>query len=126
LLDENCGVVRILFGEEVATLHRLSLRAWSPLPPDFVKFCGVLCGRDFVRKNLRNWQLRPSAAGEFGVSIVDASESSRIPPEKREVVGDTCRFNLLRNRAVLSYSADCNDYSPEHPIMCLELGRAYL
>ena len=31
---ENCGVVRILFREEVAALHRLSLRMRRPLPPD--------------------------------------------------------------------------------------------
>lgn len=30
----NCGVVRILFREEVATLHRLPLRVRSPLPPN--------------------------------------------------------------------------------------------
>ena len=34
LLDENCGVVRILFREEVATRHRLPLRVRSPLPPN--------------------------------------------------------------------------------------------
>src|SRR5271170_6205265 len=34
LLDENCGVVRILFRKEVAALHRLSARVRSPLPPD--------------------------------------------------------------------------------------------
>src|SRR5580704_1463193 len=28
LLDENCGVIRVLLGEEVSTLHRLPLGAW--------------------------------------------------------------------------------------------------
>src|SRR4029077_4765513 len=30
-IDENRGVARILFREEVTALHRLSMRAWSPL-----------------------------------------------------------------------------------------------
>ena len=34
LFDENGGVVRILFREEVAALHCLSLRVRSPLPPN--------------------------------------------------------------------------------------------
>ena len=34
LLDENSRVVRVLFGEEVTTLHRLSLRTRSPLAPN--------------------------------------------------------------------------------------------
>jgi len=34
LPDENCGVVGILFRKEVATLHRLPVRLWSPLPPN--------------------------------------------------------------------------------------------
>ena len=33
-LDENCRVVGVLFWEEVATLHRLTLNFWSPLPPN--------------------------------------------------------------------------------------------
>src|ERR1700756_1049391 len=32
--DNDFGVFRVFFWEEVATLHRLSLRVWSPLPPN--------------------------------------------------------------------------------------------
>jgi hypothetical protein len=35
-------------------------------------------------------------------------------------------FNLWHTRAVLLYTADCNDYSPEFPTMCVEYGEAYL
>jgi hypothetical protein len=42
LFDENKGAVRIFFGEEVAALHRLSLRAWSSLPPNAQR-TSVLC-----------------------------------------------------------------------------------
>src|SRR4029077_1413037 len=34
LLDDNSGVVRILFREKVAALHWLSLRPRRPLPPN--------------------------------------------------------------------------------------------
>ena len=34
LLDQNGGVVGILFREEVATLHRLTVCERSPLPPN--------------------------------------------------------------------------------------------
>jgi hypothetical protein len=41
-LDENCGVVRILFREEVATLHRLPLRVRSPMPPN-AQWTAIFC-----------------------------------------------------------------------------------
>src|SRR5580658_1653570 len=34
LLDASCGVIRVLFREEVAAFHRLSVCAGSPLPPN--------------------------------------------------------------------------------------------
>jgi hypothetical protein len=42
LLDENCGVVRILFREEVATLDRLPSRVRSPLPPN-AQWTAIFC-----------------------------------------------------------------------------------
>jgi len=51
LLDENCGVVRILFREEVATLHRLALRVRSPLPPNAQR-TAVLCIESIERATL--------------------------------------------------------------------------
>jgi hypothetical protein len=93
-------------------------------PSDFVAFCGW-CGRDFVRKNLAVWRFNPSAAGTLGISVVEASESSPIPPIKRVVAVTRIGFNVWHNRAVLSYSADCRD-SPEIFAVCVELGQAYL
>jgi len=51
LLDENCGVVRILFREEVATLHRLALRVRSPLPPN-AQWTAILCIESVERATL--------------------------------------------------------------------------
>ena len=51
LLDQNCGVVRILFREEVATLHRLPLRVRSPLPP-YAQWTAILCIESVERSTL--------------------------------------------------------------------------
>ena len=51
LLDENCGVVRVLFREEVATFHRLSLRVRSPLPPNAQR-TAVFCIESVERTTL--------------------------------------------------------------------------
>lgn len=96
-------------------------------PRDGVSFCGDLCGRQFVRKNLVQWRFNPSARGEVGFPIVRPSkELSEIPPKYRVVEVTRAGFNVWHTRAFLSYSADCNDYSQEHPVMCVELGEAYL
>ena len=51
LLDQNCRVVRILFREEVATLHRLALRVRSPLPPN-AQWTAFFCIQSVERATL--------------------------------------------------------------------------
>lgn len=51
LLDENCGVVRVLFREEVAILHRLALHVRSPLPP-YAQWTAILCIESVERATL--------------------------------------------------------------------------
>lgn len=93
-------------------------------PPNFLSFCGRRCGHDFVRKNLSAWQLKSNGPGEFGISIGEVPKTTQTP--KKYVVEVTrVGFNLWHTRAVLSYTADCNDYSPEFPTMCVEYGEAY-
>ena len=70
-------------------------------PSDFVSFCGHLCGRDFVRKNLVVWWLRPNTT-EFPFSTVKDSNT-----EQYEVAVTRVGFNFLRTRAVLSFAAGC-------------------
>ena len=50
-LDQNCCVLSILFGEKVATLHRLSLRGWGPLPPNAER-TAVFCIESVERATL--------------------------------------------------------------------------
>ena len=92
-------------------------------PPDGVKFCGYLCGREFVKENLVDWRLNSTARHQVGFPIVGPSEGT---PTRRRVVGVTrAGFNLWHTRAFLFFTADCNNYSREHPVMCVELGEAY-
>jgi hypothetical protein len=50
-IDENRGVVRILFRKEVAALHRLSMCAWSPLPPN-AQWPSIFCVESVERTTL--------------------------------------------------------------------------
>jgi hypothetical protein len=120
---------------ETLQLTDPQFESWVPIglrhgrmfpPPEFVSFCGTLCGRDFVKKNLAMWQLKPSVQGELGVFIVEASESTQTAPPKSVVDVTRVGFDLRGNRAVLMYSFDCNDYSPNRPVLCVQIGNAYL
>ena len=95
-------------------------------PPDVVNFCGEWCGRDFVKKNLVVWHFNSNAQEDVGFPIDQNSQDRQIPPQHRVVAVTRVGFNLWHTRAVLWYSADCNDYSPEHPVMCSESGTVYL
>ena len=50
-LDEGYGLVRVFFREEVATLHRLTLRLRSPLPPNSQR-SSVFCIESVERTTL--------------------------------------------------------------------------
>jgi len=93
---------------------------------EFAAFCGF-CARSFVRKNLTAWHFEPGPHDAFGISVVQASEPSLIPPKQNVAVSVTrVGFNLWHTRAVLGYSANCSDYSPDNPSVCIELGEVYL
>lgn len=68
LLDENCGVVRILFREEVATLHRLAMRVRSPLPPN-AQWTAILCIESVERATLGGQRFFLSTSKEGAVFI---------------------------------------------------------
>jgi hypothetical protein len=97
-------------------------------PPHVVSLCGDLCGREYVRKNLVQWRFNPTAQVDVGFPIVGPPKEipPEIPPKYRVVEVTRVGFNVWHTRAFLSYAANCNDYSPEHPVMCVELGEAYL
>jgi hypothetical protein len=92
---------------------------------EFAGFCGF-CARNFVSKNLTAWHFEPGPHDAFSITVVEASERSQTLPKRYVAVSVTrVGFNLRHTRAVLSYSANCNDYSPDSGV-CVELGDAYL
>jgi hypothetical protein len=106
------------------------LRPYPPdkrLPPqELVDFCGNFCGREFMRKNLTRWSLRPNADASFDLAIVDADNHQRILSTQRVFLLSRVGFDLWHRRSVLTYSEDCSDSSGEVPTMCVELGQAFL
>ena len=95
-------------------------------PAEFVHFCGQFCGRDFMRNNLAEWKLKPSAGNQFEFALIDGPESPRTAASKRVVTVTRVGFDVWHRRAVLMYSVDCSDPSGKVPIMCVELGHAFL
>ena len=94
---------------------------------DFVTFCGF-CGRDFVGKNLTIWRLNPNALSKLGISVMDASESSRSHANRYVVTVTRVGFDLWHQRSVLSYSLDCSAAgTPEHDaVLCTQSGDVQL
>lgn len=86
---------------------------------DFVTFCGF-CGRDFVGKNLAVWRFNPNALSKLGISVMDASESSRTPPNRYVVNVTRVGFDLWHHRSVLCYSVDFSaGGTPDHDAVLL-------
>jgi hypothetical protein len=109
-----------------------------PYPPDeaeadqlFTDFCGSLCAREFMTKNLRSWRLQPTSVVQFPFGIVTTSaEPSSVDGGKRVVSVTRPGFDLWHHRAVFSYSFDCNGgVSPardEYPISCVQFGQVLM
>lgn len=107
-----------------------------PYPPDeaeaserFIDFCGALCGRDFMTKNLRAWRLKPTSAMQFPFDIVPTSaEPSPAEGGKRVVTVTRPGFDLWHHRAVFSYSFDCSaGASPaQDAVNCVQFGQVLL
>jgi hypothetical protein len=107
-----------------------------PDPPDeaeaserFTHFCGALCGRDFMTKNLRPWRLKPASALRFPFDIVPTS-AEPSPAEGGKWVVSVTRpgFDLWRHRAVFSYSFGCSAgaTAAQDAVMCVQFGEVLL
>jgi hypothetical protein len=105
-----------------------------PYPPDeaeasarFIEFCGALCGRDFMTKNLRAWRLEPTSAVRFPFDIVPTSVEP-AQGEKRVVTVTRPGFDLSHHRAVFSYSFDCNGGVSPGPdaVSCVQFGQVLM
>ncbi len=96
-------------------------------PEQFVEFCGDLCGHDFMRKNLRKWQLMPSSNEKFPFPVV-SSNSTVLSHPIRAVSVTRCGFDVWHRRAVVSYSFDAStDGSLHEPAaMCAASGDIFL
>lgn len=97
-------------------------------PSNAVDFCGALCGREFVKRNLVEWRFSGAAQNDVGFPIVNPPEGIPLPNPSKYRVVDVTRvgLNVWHTRAFLSYSADCNGYSSDPPVTCVEVGDAYL
>jgi len=107
-----------------------------PYPPDeaeaserFIDFCGALCGRDFMTKNLHAWRLKPASATQFPFDLVPTSaEPSPAGSGKRVVTVTRPGFDLWHHRAVFSYSFDCNGGVSPGPdaVSCVQFGQVFM
>jgi len=135
------GVERPALAETSSQLVAPPGEAWAPAelrphPPEkaeasenFIRFCGSLCGRDFIKKNLRAWRLKPSSGVQFPFDIVPAS-AEPSPAEGGKRIVDVTRpgFDLLHHRAVFSYSYDCitGGTPEEDAVICVQYGDVLL
>ena len=79
-------------------------------PKEFVAFCGYLCGREFMKRNLASWDL--------GVN------RERLPLGKLAV--SRVGFDIPHHKAVMQYSFNCSDSTRRIPMRCLQFGSVYL
>jgi len=108
----------------------------QPYPPEkaepperVIGFCGWICGHDFMRKNLRSWQLKPEPKEQFAFEILPISITT-TPTQLgvRIVTVSRPGFDLRHQRAVLDFGFNCgHDGSlDQEGLMCGESGQALL
>jgi hypothetical protein len=98
----------------------LRIHAIDDLPfADFKSFCGR-CAKDFAKKNLNSWALRPTAE----LLVLDATQPQIVGKNVARITVSRVGFDLWHTRAVLAFEADCSD--AEKSLMCLEIGKASL
>ena len=93
----------------------------------FIDFCGALCGRDFMTKNLRAWRLSPPSVMRFPFDLVPTSAEAS-EGRKRVVSITRPGFDLWHHRAVFTYSFDCaaSANAAEDTISCVQFGQVLL
>jgi hypothetical protein len=96
-------------------------------PPQVIDFCGSLCGRDFMRKNLRPWQLKPTRDVQFPFDILP--NSAELSTDGKRVVTVTrVGFDMWQHRAVFSYSLDysAGARAGQDAVVCVQIGDVLL
>jgi hypothetical protein len=137
--DETLPLDRFALADTSFQLVAATSENWipaelRPYPPNeaeaserFIDFCGALCGRDFMTKNLRTWRLKPTSAVKFAFDIVPTS-AEPAQGEKRVVTVTRPGFDLSHHRAVFSYSFDCNGGVSPGPdaVSCVQFGQVLM
>jgi hypothetical protein len=90
-------------------LHPYPPEKMAP-PKEYVAFCGYLCGREFMKRNLTSWDL--------GVT------GDKLPSGKLAV--SRVGFDLLHRKAVMQYSFNCIGSTRRIPVLCSQSGSVYL
>jgi hypothetical protein len=133
------GTGDVAIAQTTAKLVANKAESWippqlQPYPPDkqapaleFIEFCGSVCGHDFMHKNLRSWQLKPSSETQFPFTVIPANLESSLSA-KRIVKVSRTGFDLWHRRAAFSYSFDCSTGgTPGQPaILCVQIGDVLL
>ena len=137
--DETLSLDRFALADTSFKLVAATGENWvpaelRPYPPDeaqaserFIDFCGGLCARDFMTKNLRAWRLEPTSAVQFPFDVVAAS-AEPAQGQKRVVTVTRPGFDLWHHRAVFSYSFDCNGGVSPGPdaVSCVQFGQVLM
>ena len=139
--DDKLSLDRLALADTSFQLVAATGESWipaelRPYPPDeaeasqlFIDFCGALCGRDFMTKNLRAWRLKPTLAMQFPFDIASTSaQPSPAEGGKRVVSVTRPGFDLWHHRPVFTYSFDCSAGAnpTQGAISCVQFGQVLL
>ena len=84
---------------------------------------------DFIRKNLRSWQLKPEPKEQFAFEILPVSITTTSTERGVRIVAvSRPGFDLWHQRAVLDYDFDCGKDGSldEVALMCGQSGQVLL
>ena len=133
--DRNLPRKLVAIERTTSKLEEHQVEKWVPAelrpekgqpPSNFVKFCGTLCGYDYVWKNQQEWRLEPSADVSFPFGVLRVSEPLQRTSSSGIVVRATRPgFDFWHHRAVLTYTFDCS-VSGDASVICVDFGTAYL
>jgi hypothetical protein len=96
------GIDHVALGDRSSKLVAPTGESWTPVelrpdPPEkaappahFVEFCGSICAHNFMKQNLRSWQLKPSSEVRFPFPVMrhirDRPKESGLPFHARVLI----------------------------------------
>lgn len=132
------GIDHVALAERTSKLVVPTGESWTPVelrpdPPEkaappahFVEFCGSICAHDFMKQNLRSWQLKPTSDIQFPFPIIPAHPESF--EGKRIIAVTRTGFDLWHRHAVFSYSFDCSAAARpwQDAVLCIQMGEVLM